>query len=255
MKQKIKNFILNLNIIRRFLGYSFFKLLLANDLSFKIKSKPPKGKVLVLSPHPDDDVFGCGGAINLHFKQKDKVYIVYLTSGKSKEKNTRQKETRKSAKILGVKDLFFLNFKDGNLSADERTTRALEEIILKINPNIIYVPSFLDSHNDHLATAQILFKILERIKFKGLIFNYEIWSPIYTNFLLKIDGVVESKTRAIKAHQSQLKERNYLKGILGLNQYRAQMFGASDFAEGFFVCNSEIYLKIGNRFFNNGATK
>ena len=42
---------------------------------------PPRGSVLVLAPHADDESLGCGGAIVLHHRQGDRVKVVFATDG------------------------------------------------------------------------------------------------------------------------------------------------------------------------------
>lgn len=46
-------------------------------------SPAPYGRVLVLAPHPDDEVFGCGGAIMQHLAQGDEVTVIILTDGRA----------------------------------------------------------------------------------------------------------------------------------------------------------------------------
>ena len=55
-----------------------------------------KKKILIIAAHPDDEVLGCGGAIIKHLKQKDSVYIMFLTNGiSSRTKNYRKLNDRK----------------------------------------------------------------------------------------------------------------------------------------------------------------
>lgn len=69
-----------------------------------------KGKAIIFAPHPDDEVFGCGGAIIKHVQQGDEVKVVIVTDGgfliskqqdKSEYKEIRKEESRNAAKVLG----------------------------------------------------------------------------------------------------------------------------------------------------------
>jgi LmbE family N-acetylglucosaminyl deacetylase len=40
-------------------------------------------KILVIAPHPDDEVLGCGGTIAKYTKQGDEVYLCIVTKGYS----------------------------------------------------------------------------------------------------------------------------------------------------------------------------
>ena len=59
-----------------------------------------------------------------------------------------------------------------------------------------------------------------------------------------IDSVINYKKKAIRAHASQLNDRDYLEAIIGLNRYRAGMFRVGEYAEAFFSYNKELYLKL-----------
>lgn len=218
--------------------------------------------VLVLSPHPDDDVFGLGGALHKLSKCGSKITVAYLCDGsggvpegrdeegepKRIDKDLieiRKNEAKNSAEILGFNDLRFFGYQDGKLAAGTAVARALSDLINEVKPDIIFVPSFLDNHPDHRATNEVLINVLsgKQIAVKE-IWAYEIWTPIFVNRVVDITNNIEDKKKAIGAHQSQLKSRAYDKAILGLNAYRAEINGISGFAEGFFTTTPEIYKKL-----------
>ncbi|MCX6811677.1 MAG: PIG-L family deacetylase, partial [Candidatus Berkelbacteria bacterium] len=231
---KFKNRLLDLNFLRKALGFSFLAKKYSAGLRLKISDKTKSGRVLILAPHPDDEVFGCGGAIIKHVSVRDPIKIVYLTDCKNIFR-TRRKEAKKAAKIMGVKDLEFLSYKDGELVAGQKETKEISAIILKFKPDIIYAPYFFDSHPDHQATAEILWQAIKKIKFDGAIWSYEIWTPLLCNRIIKIDNIFGQKVQAIKAYKSQLQDRGYLRAIKGINSYRAGMFGKGNYSEAYFA--------------------
>lgn len=237
--KKIKENLLHINNLRKFAGYEIFQLAAGSETKLQILNNPPKGKVLVLAPHPDDDVFGCGGTLKLHKEQNDDVKIIYLTSTPN-----RETEAKKAVLHLSINDLLFWGYKDNQISANKKNTTLLNAVLNEFKPNIIYLPSFLDPNPDHFETCRILYEMLKKSNLSGQIFSYEVWSPIYANRLIKIDKTIEVKKKAMKEHVSQLKDRNYLDAMTGLAQYRAGMFNAGQYAEAFFVCNKELYLKL-----------
>ena len=240
--QKIKDNLLHLNNLRIALGYFVFQNAVKSKTKHEILEQIPRGNVLIIAPHPDDDVFGCGGTIGLHIKQGDKVTIFYLTG-----KNTnREKEARKAAKVFGVTDQIFLNHKDGHISSNKKAVSELSNLIADYEPMIIDAPSFLDPNKDHFETAKILSQALKKVPFLGTIFLYEVWSPIYTNRLVVIDKTFEAKSKAMSMHKSQLKDRHYQSAMTGLAEYRAGMFNAGKYAEAFFACNKELYIQLFN---------
>jgi len=105
------------------------------------------------------------------------------------------------------------------------TKKAMFNFLLDLKPDIVYLPSFLDTSKDHFVTNQIFYSALDGSANTDFeIWSYEIWSPTYINRLVPID--FEKKEEAIKAHATQLKSRDYLGAIKALNEYRAKLIKA-----------------------------
>lgn len=209
--------------------------------------------VLVLSPHPDDDVFGCGGTLIKHIEQGHTVDVVYLCQGDKGISNEsgeiaakiRREESKNAARIVGipVENLYYLAQKDEALTANNFVLKTLNELVEKINPTIIYAPSFTDNHPDHFQTNVIL----KQLKIQEVwVAGYEIWTPHIPNRIVDISAVMERKLLAIKAHQSQLVALDYLNAIKGLNQYRACLYPKRryQFAESFIVAKKKDYFQL-----------
>ncbi len=253
--KRLKDNLLSVNNLRKFAGYSIFRSGVKSDFKLEIYNSMPECNVLVLSPHPDDDVIGCGGALRLHADSGASIKVVYLTDGssgegkkdKSREKKVamvRESEAKKAGEIIGANDLIFWRYQDGKLPNNKTTQKLLLTLISDFKPDIIYAPSFLDPHPDHLEACKILRDALKQVNFEGTIYSYEIWTPIYANRLISIDKSVHKKELAVLAHESQNKERSYFEAIMGLNRYRAGMHNAGKYAEAYFACNKELYLKL-----------
>ena len=214
--------------------------------------KPEGTRVLVIAPHPDDEVIGCGGTISLHRKLGHKVSILYLTDGERGVKNMnpiktaelRRMEAIRSSEHLNVpeENLYHLHLRDGDLINQSGTNYDFREILEKADPDVIYLPSFVETHRDHYA-ANILLK--NNLVKGATIAAYEVWTPLIPNRLVNISPVIEEKRNALLEHASQLKELDYLDAALSLNRYRAAMFKkSSQFAEAFIYCTSAQYFEL-----------
>jgi LmbE family N-acetylglucosaminyl deacetylase len=74
----------------------------------------------------------------------------------------------------------------------------MKELIISFKPDTILVPSFLDSHPDHVETSKILALSLESIESANpLILSYEIWTPVAPNCLVVIDKYFDDKLEGI----------------------------------------------------------
>lgn len=256
---------LSLNLLRKELGFSNTFAATKFDLRVFIASKIEAKKVLILSPHPDDDAFGMGGAIKKMTAAGTEVSVAYFCDGsggvpegrpageevgvplKRDESliGLRKKETEAAAKILGINETVFFGYPDGKLAAGTSAIKATSDLIERIKPDIIFLPSFLDNHSDHRVVNEIFINATAKILPEDFpVWCYEIWSPLFANRVLDISLYIKTKTEAILAHQSQLKSRRYDKAIIGLNQYRAEINNIQGFAEGFFASPFRIYKEL-----------
>jgi len=215
---------------------------------------PQEKKILIFSPHPDDDIFGMGGTILNLLDNNCQIKIIHLTDGSKgtisgiRDKRLialRKKEAEKAMESLGVKDYVFWGYMDGNLPINKSTLRATETLINSFKPDIICLPSVFDDHPDHKRTNEIVTKILESGNMVDIqIWGYEIWSPGFYNRISDVSRKAKQKYRAAQAHESQQKCRDYLLAIQGLDMYRAKINGIGDYAEGFLVCPADIYINL-----------
>ncbi|MFA6423572.1 MAG: PIG-L deacetylase family protein [Patescibacteria group bacterium] len=210
--------------------------------------------ILVIAPHHDDEILGCGGFISKNIKQGNDVTILIVTNGWSGVKNKldksekirfRENECKAATEKLGVKKLIFLRKEDRTIYADQDLQKELTKIIQKINPSIVLAPHKDDSDFEHklisnlvreaawLAKGSVLFPDLSAAKnLKKLLF-YEVWSPLHhPNNYFDITSEIEQKKDAMHQYASQQSRRDYIGAILGLNSFRGKLKGM-EFAEAF----------------------
>ena len=204
---------------------------------------PPKGSVLVLAPHPDDECLGCGGAIALHRRQGDRVKIVFATDGAAGAalglyaaldyRELRREEARRAAAVLGVHELVFWDYSDSGLAEAEGLAERLEALLHADRPDIMYRPSTLEIHPDHWALAVGIETALRHYRPAILDFHYEIWATVQPTHALDITSVWEVKRKAVEQHESQLRYNDYLHMIAGLNAYRTIYVPSARYVEAF----------------------
>jgi LmbE family N-acetylglucosaminyl deacetylase len=216
-----------------------------------------QGPVLVLAPHMDDEIIGPGGTIARHVQQKSAVTFAFMTDGSAGDPSqqssdlaqTRKKESRQAAQIVGVQDLVFLDGPDGALADTPQMVAALEQVFSRLKPAMVYAPALTDHHRDHWATNRILRKTFDRLGSEArrglLIRGYEVWTPLPANRLADITSVHEIKKKAIDQFISQTRLVDYSRAILGLNQYRSMMhLNGQGFAEAFLESTVEEYQRL-----------
>lgn len=216
--------------------------------------KPTGSSVLVLSPHPDDEVIGCGGVLAKHVAAGDKVKIVYMTDGGegSHEKTDQEElislrkiEAERARNILGIRDFTYLEYPDGRLSASNRAIFDIRYELEAIAPDVIYVPFFLETHPDHFATSNILARALQKSAKNSLIYSYEVWTPLVPTCIVDISDVIEIKRQALKQFATQRAHIDILPIFEGMARYRAFIhLSEPTYAECFFSCSSKEYLRL-----------
>lgn len=113
-------------------------------------------KVLVVAPHPDDEVLGCGGVMARHAAAGDEVHVVVVTRGHpevfsaSSVEHVRA-EMREAHKILGVASAHFLDFPAPRMDTVPRHTvaDAISKVLKELVPTLMYIPHFGDAHFEH----------------------------------------------------------------------------------------------------------
>src|SRR5690554_5719905 len=112
--------------------------------------------VLVIAPHADDEVLGCGGTIARHTANGDQVHVLIVTQGvpeifPPEIMHKTHKEMRLAHKILGVYSTQILGFPAPKLDVvpGYEIADAIGEIIRAIKPETVYLPHHGDLHADH----------------------------------------------------------------------------------------------------------
>lgn len=184
--------------------------------------------------HPDDEAFGPSGTIHKLTKKYD-VYLLCATRGEmgqggrvgEKLGEKRSRELLKSAKILGVKKVYFLGFVDGTLSNDlyHKLAGSIEEHLKKLKPEIILTMNQTggSGHIDHIVVSMVTSFVFERLKFiKKIMYSaipkdamdkwkktpYFIYRPdgiprSQIDEVIDVSDVWDVKLKAMQAHKSQ----------------------------------------------------
>ncbi|HKV45500.1 MAG TPA: PIG-L deacetylase family protein [bacterium] len=122
-------------------------------------------RCLILAPHQDDEVLGCGGTIARKVRKGTQVSIAFMTDGRrgvpaaaEEARILREGEALDAAEILGVPRarLAFLRYEDRRLSEHvDEATQAVRQMVSALGVEELFVPYRKDFHPDHIATWQI----------------------------------------------------------------------------------------------------
>jgi LmbE family N-acetylglucosaminyl deacetylase len=198
---------------------------------------------LVVVAHPDDAEFGCGGTIAAWANDGWQVTLVICTDGSSGGPDeatdvrselrrqltaTRKQEQAEAAKALGIHEVVFLDYPDGELAP---TLELRREIVRQIrrtrayrlvcqSPDRVWEPQYMIGrfHPDHLAAAQATMAALypaaqnpwdfPELMAEGFLPSrvkelYVVGAPLI-NHAVDISATIEQKLAALACHVSQL---------------------------------------------------
>ncbi|UKN01575.1 PIG-L family deacetylase [Paracrocinitomix mangrovi] len=175
-----------------------------------------KQRILVLAPHTDDAEFGCGGTINKFVNEGHEVYCVAFSAC---ERSVLDKfpgdilrtEVKRATKRLGIKpeNLILLDYMVRTMNYHRQ--EILDDLIKfrkEINPNIVFIPSLTDIHQDHKTVAE---EGLRAFKFSTVL-QYEMpWNNLTfttSTFVMLDEENVKAKVEALAEYESQA-HRNY----------------------------------------------
>lgn len=213
-------------------------------------------RILIISPHQDDDVIGCGGTIKKHQLAGAQVKVVFMTDGRYGNCDVepvelaqiRRDEAVDSLASLGCHDAQFFKNPDMGLECDTSNIYRLNAVIRDFHPTAIFVPSFVDGPPDHYHTSKILAYALIEYEEDVEVYSYEVWSVIIPNVVVDISDVMADKLEAIGRHRSQVAVADYPRMVRGLNEYRSMLGGKGClFCEAFIRLSKDEYLEAARR--------
>jgi LmbE family N-acetylglucosaminyl deacetylase len=142
---------------------------------------------VVFSPHPDDESLGCGGTILKKKQAGASVKLVHVSDGgasttlipRQELTAMRKRECVNAGRVLGIDDIYFLDFPDGQLwehipAAIER----VDEILHRESPEQVFVPYCrepMKQASDHVAVTNIVLAALRRQPRPVTVWEYPVW--------------------------------------------------------------------------------
>ncbi len=211
--------------------------------------------ILVIAPHPDDEVLGCGATMAKYASAGHKVFVLVATRGSKKLyaddriENVRN-EALRAHKVLGVTETFFLDFPAPELDTIPlyEISNNISKIISNINADILFLPHRGDIHNDHKVifdAGLVAARPLQNCSVNE-IFTYEtvsetewampIGSEVFIpNVYENIADFFYIKVQALECFKSQLREFPNPRSVKNLNalaNYRGATVGF-EMAEAF----------------------
>jgi LmbE family N-acetylglucosaminyl deacetylase len=167
--------------------------------------------ILILAPHTDDGEFGCGGTIARYVAQGARaVYVAFSAAEQSVlphlPHDILRTEVRKATAALGVadEDCIVLDFEVRRFpEMRQQILDMMIELNRRFQPDMVFLPSANDTHQDHQTIAQEGFRAFKRTTMLG----YEVpWNNLDFRTSCFVDlkeEHLDTKIRAVGMYESQ----------------------------------------------------
>jgi LmbE family N-acetylglucosaminyl deacetylase len=214
--------------------------------------------ILVVAAHPDDEVLGCGGTLARHAEEGDAVHVVFLADGVSSRSsassgmvNERENAAAAAHRILGIQSVHYLGFPDNRLDSLPLLdiVKALESILEKLAPDVIYTHHHGDLNVDHRIAHQAALTACRPQPGQNArqIYAFEVMSstewntpvsePFMPQLYVDITPWLDKKMAALSAYRLEMRESPHsrsLEHIKALAVHRGMCMGVLA-AEAFMV--------------------
>jgi len=220
-----------------------------------------KKRILVISPHPDDETLGLGGSISKFIDQGSEIYVVTVSGHLPPlydltDYERTIKEAHEAYKVLGVSNSKFLEI-PATMVKDEPVHKLngyIESCIKEFKPNIVFIP-FPDRHIDHRVIFESCL-VATRPVGKGteieMVAAYETlsethWNAPYVeinfnpNLVVDISDHLEKKILALQCFESQILEEGprSTEAIRALAKFRGSQSGF-EYGEAFYIIRKTL---------------
>jgi len=187
-------------------------------------------QIIIISPHPDDETLGCGGAILKHSAAGDTIHWLIVTSMSEKQGfspqviKQRQEEIESVAQMYDFETVHNLNLPTTRL--DEipigDIINGISKVLLEVKPHTVYLPNRSDVHSDHMIVFNAAWSCCKIFRFPFIrrVLMYEIpsetdfapalpESAFFPNIFSDISPHLDRKIEIMREYRDELREHPF----------------------------------------------
>jgi len=211
-----------------------------------------KDNMVVISPHPDDDILGAGGVMIEAAEKGRAVFSVIVTDGRGSPRKgppisdedmvaLRQKESMAALKVVGAAGGFYFRRKSFDLQGEggKEVEKDLKDLFEWLTPGEVYLPAPYERHKTHQKVTRLTLAVLRSSTApRPFLFGYSLWGGFFgekKRVARDITPFVRKKVEAVLAHATQIAYKNYQQGILGKNNAEAIFWESQEVQKATFV--------------------
>lgn len=198
---------------------------------------PGDKKILIIAPHPDDEIFCCSGILMNYEKQCDVILLTYGEKGnpgwsKRRTAEVRKEEFRRVMDCFNIHNCIELKLPDGKVKEKVSVLRKIPYG----KYDYIFLPNRYDLHKDHGCVYSAVNREIHKKRLKVKLFEYEMWGMLRKpSHYIDITNKIDRKKELMTLYKSQEMYVDYYGRILALNYFRAIGAPPADYIECFYT--------------------
>ena len=213
---------------------------------------PGGQRVLVVAPHPDDEV-GCGGAVLLHGRAGDSVHVAYVTDGRASRAgglspdemaDRRRQEVAHVAPVFGLAGAHWIGLREWEWD-EAALIPVLRDLVRQTAPNVVYAPTCIDFHPEHVRVARCLARAIAAAESgTPLIRAYQLHvplTPLLVNLVAPMESVARELVAAMHCYRTQF---GSIERCLRMKRYAGSFYRLEGHAEEFWQMDPNAYARI-----------
>ena len=162
----------------------------ALDIQSWVNELPDGGSrsALVLSPHPDDELIGCGGTLLTLKSLGFQIHVIQMTEGatcralqeasENRKRHARWAEAQEVSEMLGIQSEYWSTPADYGLKNTESTKARLQESLQRLKPDVVFIPFQNDFHPEHRIAWEIFHDCQVLSPIAALVLEYPVWGML-----------------------------------------------------------------------------
>jgi LmbE family N-acetylglucosaminyl deacetylase len=202
---------------------------------------------LVLAPHPDDEIVGCGGTILRLVRAGCRVVCVQATDGsdgwalralpESERREVRLAEARAVAQAAGIREVDLWRADNRDFRTSDPMIARLAELLKRLEPALVFTPFLADQHKDHRTLNAVLAGAIlaSGDALAGArILGYEVWSLAPASLVCDVTEVRETQEDLLRRYEMGMRVDDFIDLCERRNHYHSlRLLGRPGYAEVF----------------------
>jgi len=209
------------------IDYDRFKVVEAEAL---LKGKGA-GNVLVLSPHPDDELIGCGGTLLGLARNGAKIHVVQMTEGatckalkqcsEGERRQLRVDEARSVAEQFDFELTCWPTRADYALENTAQTRARLCSLLTDLQPKLVFIPSATDRHPEHRLAYEIFMEVFHESDLAADVYQFPVWGFLQPDIAVAVANDFDAVLEALYLYKKAMKAEDYVSRCRALACYHS----------------------------------